>query len=228
MKYRIRFGRWFCIFVALGACQSFADDYRVEVLNEGPPADSLSGDVAKQIADTGLVVTKDESRTVCQLWFCKQWPVADTTKSAADVNYPFAQGQLVGVLALKRKSGDFRDRDLSRGVYTLRYALQPVDGNHVGTFPTRDFLLMVNAENDTSAEPMGVEKLVKLSAKALEASHPALMCLLKPSGDPKTLPAMRHDEDGDWWTVQFKGTTAAGDKSQDLRVDLIVSGHASE
>ncbi len=228
MKYPIRFASLFCIVVALCACQSFADDYRVEVLNEGPPADSLSADVAKQMADTGLVVTKDESRTVCQLWFCKQWPVGETVKPSADVNYPFLQGQLVGVLAFKRKSGDFRDRDLSRGVYTLRYALQPVDGNHVGTFPTRDFLLMVNAESDTSAEPMPVDKLVKLSAKALEASHPALMCLLKAAGEPDVLPAVRHDEDGDWWIVQFKGTAATGDKSQDLRVDLVVSGHASE
>lgn len=228
MKCRICGVNLFCVIVALGACQSFADDYRVEVLKEGPPADSLSADIAKLISDTGLVVTKDESRTVCQLWFCKKWPVADLTTSALDVNYPFTQGQLVGVVAFKRKTGDFRDRDLSRGVYTLRYALQPIDGNHVGTFPTRDFLLMADAGEDTSAEPMDVEKLVKLSTKALEASHPAMMCLLQAADAPDSLPAIRHDEDDDWWIVQCKGTAAAGDKSQDLRVDLVVSGHASE
>ena len=171
-----------------------AEDHRIEVLKQGPPAGSLSEAVAAQIAESGLTIM---------------------------------QGQLVGVIALSRKTGEFRDRDLSRGVYTLRYARQPIDGNHEGTFPTRDFLLMVNANDDKLAAVMNAKELVKLSTKALEASHPALICLLKPT-TADVLPAIRHNEDGDWWIVQIQGKTVAGDKTSNLRVDLVVAGHAKE
>ncbi|MFP6694231.1 MAG: hypothetical protein VB875_14510, partial [Pirellulales bacterium] len=71
------------------------------------------------------------------------------------------------------------------------------------------------------------KELVKLSVKALEASHPALICLLK-RATADVLPAIRHNEDGDWWIVQIQGKTVAGDKTSNLRVDLVVAGHAKE
>lgn len=204
-----------------------AEDHRIEVLKQGPPAGSLSEAVAAQIAESGLTIMRGKSRTVCQIWPCKQWRIPASFKPSDEVLYPFGQGQLVGVIALSRKTGEFRDRDLSRGVYTLRYARQPIDGNHEGTFPTRDFLLMVNANDDKLAAVMNAKELVKLSTKALEASHPALICLLKPT-TADVLPAIRHNEDGDWWIVQIQGKTVAGDKTANLRVDLVVAGHAKE
>jgi hypothetical protein len=219
--------------IGIGMCASFvyclavqAAEHRIEVLEQGPP-DVLATTIASQMAESGVTVIRGESRTVCQIWPCKQWSVATSFKPSDEVLYPFGQGQLVGVIALKRKTGEFRDRDIPSGVYTLRYARQPTDGNHEGTFPTRDFLLMVSADDDKSADSMDLKELIKLSAKAAEASHPAMICLIGPT-KAHAVPAIRHDEDGDWWIAQIQGNVVANGKASKLRLDLVVAGHAKE
>ena len=87
-----------------------------------------------------------------------------------------------------------RDQDIAKGVYTLRYGQQPVDGNHEGTSPTRDFLTLVNAEKDTSAKPMELKALLKASAEAAGSSHPALFGMQKVKGDAKAELSIRHED----------------------------------
>ena len=117
-------------------------------------------------------------RTVCEIWPCKHWDAqaADFT-ATSEVLYPFQPGSLVGVIRFPGRGYDFRDQRMASGVYTLRYAQQPVDGNHEGTSITRDFLLMVKAEEDTSLEPMDNERLMEAAAEAAGTSHPAMLSL---------------------------------------------------
>ncbi len=122
-----------------------------------------------------------------------------------------------------RKGSDFRDQDIGSGVYTLRYANQPVDGNHVGTFDTRDFLLMVPAKEDKSAGPIAQEALFKESADSAESSHPAIMPMLKPAGEES--PALRHVEERGWWALRMAGKDTSGKKQV---VEVIVVGKAAE
>ena len=117
---------------------------------------------------------------------------------------------------------------MGRGAYTLRYALQPTDGNHEGTSPTRDFLVLVRAEDDMSAAPMDVEALLELSATAAESSHPAMLCLQQAQDAKDNGLSIRHDEANDWWLVHFSGKALANGKNHDVPVDLIVVGHANE
>ena len=42
-------------------------------------------------------------------------------------------------------TADFRDQGIPAGTYILRYSQQPVDGAHVGTSTTRDFLALLPA-----------------------------------------------------------------------------------
>ena len=142
--------------------------------------------------------------------------------------YPFQLGQVMGVARYPRKGSDFRDQDIPSGLYTLRYGLQPVDGAHVGTNPTRDFLLLTPAEKDTSPDMIANPKaLSKASAQTTGTSHPAILCLQKLS-DAKEPLAIRHQEEKDWWIVRFTGKTKAGDKLADQAVELVVVGIAGE
>jgi hypothetical protein len=205
-----------------------AAEHRVVTLEESPPADAISEDILSQISTKGFTVIRGESRTVCQIWLCRDWPVVADFKARSEVLYPFKPGQLIGVLRYKRKGSDFRDQDIARGVYTLRYGQQPVDGNHEGTSPTRDFLLLVRADADKSSEPMDPKQALELSAEAAESSHPALLSLQKVDGDGESIPTMRYNADQDWWIVQLKGRATAGDTAHDLRLDFVVAGHAAE
>ncbi len=196
-------------------------DYRVEELAEPAPSDAVSADVAATLAPAGLRVFRGETRVICDIWLCQAWPVADF-KAKGDVIYPLTPGQLIGVVRYARKASDFRDQDIADGVYTLRYSQQPVDGAHVGTSPTRDFLLLLPAAEDTKPAPIEYKPLTKLSAQAAGTTHPCLLSLQRVAGEDP----VRHNEDRDWWLVRLKGKLTKGDESQPLELDLVVEGVA--
>jgi hypothetical protein len=217
---------WACCLLWIGLANSLgvAAEYQVEVLDEAAPADDLSDSIAQQLSAKGLRVQRG-TRTVCELWTSKQWDVAEGFEATTEVLYPFEPGQLIGVIRFKQRGHDFRDQRLSRGLYTLRYAQQPSDGNHEGTSPTRDLLLLVQADQDKSPEPMDVNPLLKASAEAAGSSHPAMLCLRKVEGG-EAPPSLRHDADRDWWILRLASNSEPNGGV--LPVDLVVVGHADE
>lgn len=197
-------------------------EHRVEALTEAPPGDAVAPTIAGLLSPTGFKVVRGESRTVCEIWLCKQWQAAAGERPEA-VNYPLAPGSLVGVVRFPKKGSDFRDQDIAEGVYTLRYGQQPVDGAHVGTSPTRDFLLLLPAAQDTAAGVLDYRTMTKQSAEAAGSSHPLLLSMQRAEAPGEPL-AIRHVEEPDWWIVRFVGKA----KGADVPVDLIVAGHAEE
>ncbi len=198
-----------------------AEEYRVEAIKEAPSG--LAAEIADQLAPGGIKVVDDNKRTVCEIWLAKTWTAKPDFQPSDTVLYPLEPGSLVGALRFTRKGADFRGQDIPAGVYTLRYANQPVDGNHVGTFATRDFLVLVPARADESAKPIGDAELFPLSAQSAESSHPAIAPLVKPEAGPA--PAMRDVEEQHWWTVRVAGQDDKGNK---IPMELIVVGKAAE
>lgn len=213
------------LMLALGSSTVWAADYSVEVLKEPAPSDAISADIAAQLAQEGIKVTKGTSRTVASLWLCKSWPVKEGFKPTSTVLYPFEVGQLIGVIRFKNKGSDFRDQEIASGVYTVRYAQQPVDGNHVGTSVTRDFLVMLPPDQDAAAKPVTEKELFKLSAAAAGTAHPAMLALVAADAASGSGPALRHLEEPDWWILQTAGKTQSG---KPLAVDLVIVGKAAE
>ncbi len=203
------------------------EEYRIEAIAEAAPADALAEEIAAALDSGGVKVFKGASRTVAEFWFCKTWPVMEGFKATDAVAYPFAQGQLIGVVRFKNKASDFRDQEIAKGVYTLRYAQQPVDGNHVGTSATRDFLLLVAADADKSSKAADLPALVEKSAAAAESKHPAMFALKTPKGDGAK-PALAHDETADLWIATVAGKVESGGKATALPIGIVVVGHAEE
>jgi hypothetical protein len=199
-----------------------AADHRLEPLSEAPPSEGVAPAIAGLFEATGFRVIRGESRTVCDVWLCKQWDVAAGERPQA-VNYPFPPGGLIGIVRYPRKGSDFRDQDIPEGVYTLRYAQQPVDGAHVGTSPTRDFLLLTPVAKETSPAAPDYRTLVKQSAEAAGSSHPLLLSLQQAEGK-ETSPAIRHIDEPDWWIARLGGKT----KTATVPIDVVVAGHAAE
>ena len=214
-----------CLSVALGAP---ADEHRVEVIKEPPPQEEYSKALQGQFSEQGLRVIRGSSRTVCEIWPCKHWQTKEGFKATSERLYPFEAGQLIGLLHFSRRGKDFREQTVGRGWYTLRFGLQPVDGNHEGTSPTRDFLLMVPAEKDTSLARLGVDEANEASAEAAGSAHPAMLCLQPTKKDVKKAPSMYHDEERDWWVLRFAGKAGSKQNAKPLPIDLIVVGHADE
>ena len=60
--------------------------------------------------------------------------------------FPFlADGELIGVLQFASEGHDYRDQSIAKGVYTMRYGLQPVNGDHLGVSTFRDYSLLLPA-----------------------------------------------------------------------------------
>ncbi len=216
-----------CTLSLLFAWQASAADHRVEVLEEAAPADAISEEIAAQLSPTGLRIIRGTSRKVCDIWLCRQWELPEESDPEEEVVYPFQPGQLIGVVRYNNKGGDFRDQEIVKGVYTLRYAHQPVDGDHIGTAPSRDFLVLLKASDDRAIAVLDYDTLVEQSAEAAESTHPAQLQLVQTEGDAET-PSMAHDEEHDWWSVRFEGKAKQGDELKSVRLELIVAGQAEE
>lgn len=156
--------------------------------------EGLSKEVAALVDANGQRVIEKGS-AVCAVWLVKEVPTKTNFKPTLSVKYPFAPGELLGVLQVQAKSKytDFRGQEIKAGVYTLRYGQQPEDGNHVGTSDLADFLLAIPAAVDTDPKPIAVFKaLSERSAKTAGSTHPAIFSLL-PSEKPVEKPTLTHN-----------------------------------
>ncbi len=207
---------------------AYAVDHKVEPNDAAPPKDALPPAIADLLGGPSFRVVRGASRVVCEVWLCKEWSIAADAKPKGDVLYPFQLGQVIGVVRYPRKGSDFRDQVVADGVYTLRYGLQPVDGAHVGTSPIRDFLVLVKAADEQSAEPLDYKTLAKKGAAAAGASHPLLLSLHRTDAAETASLSIRHNEQAEWWIVHVVGQSKTGDKLGKLPLDLVVVGHASD
>jgi hypothetical protein len=140
--------------------------------------------------------------------------------------YPLQVGGLFGVVRYTKAGEDFRGHEIPPGVYTVRYGLQPVDGNHLGTSETRDFLLLLPAKEDTNPAPMAESDMFELSPKVTATTHPTMLSLLKADGAGAKLPAVQHHDAADLWSVRFAGKSQG--QPAELVVEVVVVGHFPE
>lgn len=203
-----------CVVTLLVASRyAAAQDYTIETLAEPAPGDEVSENISAELAPEGYRVLR-KGKPYLDVWFPKAVPAKEDFSPTLSILYPFEQGKLMGVARYHRGGGDFRDQEIEEGVYTLRYALQPVDGNHVGTSDTRDFLLLSLAEDDTETDAVEGEELNLRSADAAQSAHPCMLSMLRTPDDATPEPKMLHDEDRELWSVQVPVTTTIGDEKK--------------
>jgi hypothetical protein len=182
------------VFLIMAAGAAFPQ-YKVEPA--GAPPSELPAAVSAMLQKDGSKIVAGNGSAFCEVWFRSAAPAG--TKSTEDgVSVPtIPQGSLVGALRFPARGADRRGQSIKPGVYTLRYALQPVNGDHQGVAPQRDFLLMVPVADDPgpTATP-GFDDLVKLSTKASGTPHPAVLSMSSSSNT--TFPELKKEGENDW------------------------------
>jgi hypothetical protein len=188
-----------------------------------PAPQELNAAIRDTLAGNALHVT-GPSGALCEIWLRKSISPAATPDTSLGVNFgQIPQGALIGAIKFDAKGSDYRNQPIQPGVYTLRFMLQPVDGNHQGVSPYRDYLLAVPATLDTSAADLTTDNLLKLSRKAAGTGHPSVWSLVPADSAPATLPGIAHQSDTDAWVVFFQAPLPTPTK-----MGMIVSGHAPE
>jgi hypothetical protein len=175
--------------------------------------------VKKAIAPQGYRVTLDDGSTV-ELWPAAQIPISGKTRE--DATYSLAPSLFFGVIQFAKNARDARGNAISAGTYNLRYELQPNDGNHLGTSPTPDFLLLVPAVADTNpAQTYSFEQVIQLSEQVTGKRHPGVLNLVP--ADAKQFPSVVTDANNHT-VLFFKVRTQSGE----LPLGLVVKGSTEE
>ena len=96
----------------------------------------------------------------------------------------------------------------------MRYSQYPVNGDHQGVAPQRDFAVLVRASDDADATSTpGFDALVALSAKASGTPHPAVLSIWSSASDK--FPSFAKQGDHDW---------VLDTKIGDIPVSIILAG----
>jgi len=205
------------------------EGYKAEALKSGPPQ-GLSAAVKGALATEGVRILDDQGKPFAEVWVRKAIPASGKPAGTkGTIQFPvLADGELLGAIRFISEGHDYRDQAIPPGVYTLRYGLQPVNGDHLGVSPFRDYALLLPAAKDDSLPPLARKALETKSAESAGSSHPAILFLLAATGDAKSSPAMARDEAKNTWAAVLNlPLSVKGESSPvNLPVQLVVVGMA--
>lgn len=217
---------WVSVVALCLAGSLFASEPHKMEAFKSPPPKGLSDKIAAQL-DENAVRVIGPNGPVCEIWLIKEVATKDDFKPTLTIKYPFTSGQLLGAVRLPTAGAalDFRGQELAAGVYTLRYGLQPQDGNHLGSSDTSDFGLACSAELDKDPAPVAkIPDLFKLSAKASGSAHPAIFQMIPPPAEPYKETVLKHNADKDLWILRTNFHAKVKGKTADLPTQLVVVG----
>ena len=158
----------------------------------------------------------------CELWLRKS--VSDAKSGAPGALHgEFTLSTTVGVIHFLAAASDFRGQAIGPGFYTLRYAVTPTDGSHMGVSEYPDFLLVIPAAEDPDLDAaLKYDDLMGLSRKATGTRHPGVFALTRPSGT--SFPGATTNDSG-YVVLQVKAKLRSGGEAP---IALVVKGHAEQ
>lgn len=200
-----------------------AQDYKAAA-GTVPVPPEISAPVRALLSPASISVT-GPSGPLCEIWLRAAIPAAAQPATALGVSYgQLVDGAIVGAIHFDAAVKDFRSQAVQSGTYVLRYALQPVDGNHQGVSDYRDFLLLTPAAADTNVANLADNDLYVLSRKASGAGHPSVWGLVPANSAPTSLPGVAHDTSSDFWVLYVKAAVGTSPTT----LGLVIVGHAEQ
>ena len=148
----------------------------------GLPAEGSVPAAVRSALDPQVARVTLSEGAYCELWLRKSVP--DEKKGAGAPLAPgLAPSTAVGVIRFVAAAADFLGQAIKPGFYTLRYALMPSDGAHMGASEYPDYLLVVPAADDPDPDAVfAFAGLMDVSRKATGTRHPGVFSLTRPSG----------------------------------------------
>jgi hypothetical protein len=154
---------------------------------------SASAALKKVLDPKGFRVKLPDGNFLCEIWL--RSTITAGKNDGQGTGYPWLpESTLVAVIRFPKDAIDFRKQGIKAGAYTLRAALNPVDGNHLGISPIRDFLLLSPVAVDTEPDAKyPFEELTAMSKKTTGSNHPSPVSLVSLEGI-STWPSVFEDE----------------------------------
>lgn len=200
-----------------------ADPYSVKAADATPPPADLKEAVRNLLGEHCVQFYSVKGDLIAELWLRKEVPVKATEAQVKNgLTYrEVPQTTLMGAIRFARQVTDYRKQKIPEGTYTLRLAYQPMDGDHQGTAPHNEFLLLSPAGDDGDPKTMTPKALQELSAKTT-GGHPGVL-LLFPGKGAEAMPKLVSKGKGTW-AVLFQIDAKAGDMKATLPMALTLVG----
>jgi hypothetical protein len=185
-----------------------------------PVPDGLAKPVAALVAPGGVRVVGAKGPVTLDFWWVAGLPMKEgSTVAWSDVE----EGTLVGAVNISADYRDIRGRIIKAGLYTLRYGIQPQNGDHLGVSPFRDFLLVSPAAVDKDPAPHGHDGTIELSKQAIGGSHPGVLSIDPPVANAAPLSLHRTELDHDAVIMEVP-VTRSGKAAGTLKFGLVLVG----
>lgn len=168
--------------------------YKTE--SAGAPPSELGSGITAILQGEGIRIVGAKG-PLMEVWLRKDLPTGRQYPEEATSFDQIPQGALMGVIRYNANGQDRRGQVLKSGLYTLRYSMFPINGDHQGVAPQRDFLLVSPAASDQdAAATLDFDTLVDMSTTATGTPHPGVLSIWKASDDSS--PGFEKDGDHDW------------------------------
>jgi hypothetical protein len=199
-----------------------AADYSAKVADSAAPKE-LDESIRKLLNDKCVQLLDAKGGLVAEVWLRKELPAKATEAQIKNgLTYrELPQTTVMAALRVVKPMTDYRKQKIKEGVYTLRLAIQPQDGDHMGTALYSEFCLACPAADDKKPDTMEPKDLHELSKKST-AGHPCVF-LLFPGKDAGDAPKVMDKGEGHW-VLFFKQDVNADGKKATIGVGLTLIG----
>ena len=153
-----------------------AAELTLKVTQKEPPKE-VDESIRKTLQPTAVQLL-DGGKPAFEFWLAAEIPLASKPESDAKAMEAIKQSAIIGAVSVQTDARDYKDSEITAGVYTMRFCLQPQDGNHLGTSEFLYFALLVNAKNDPKLDGLATYKsLARASSNGTANDHPIALSL---------------------------------------------------
>src|SRR5204863_6501495 len=119
----------------------------LKVSDKEPPKE-LDGSIRTTLQSRAIQLLEGD-KPAYEFWFRNEIPLPTKPASSEKALDAVKQATLLGAVSVPKALRDYRDNELAAGIYTMRFVLQPQDGNHLGTAEFAYFVALIPAKLDT-------------------------------------------------------------------------------
>ena len=204
-----------------------AEALKLRVADKPPPAE-LDASI-RSVLQPKAVQLLDGDTPVFEFWFRSEVPLAAKPASTEKAMDALRQPTLIGAVVLQKERRDYKDNVIATGLHTMRFALQPQNGDHLGTADFNYFLVLVPAKRDAKLDAITDYKaLVNASSEGTTTEHPVIISLRPANSTSGEFPALSEPAP-EHKAVRLKlpaKVAGAADKTE-LAFDLVYEGKSN-
>ena len=155
----------------------FAAEYKAE--SAGGVPSEVPAPFAAVMQKEGIRITGPNG-VVSEIWLAASVPSGSATTETNVTLTTVPHGTLMGIVRFPTQGKDRRGTQVKPGIYTARFSMFPISGDHQGIAPQRDFWVLTRIADD--ADPKATpnyDTLIEWSRKASGNPHPLVMSIWK-------------------------------------------------